>query len=160
MIQFLLWTSIGQTWIAHKAAGILGERLNTTVTVEKIDISFFKFIKLKKVYIEDLNKDTLLFVESLNAEISHWNYENDSLNITLDKIAVTSPIYHLHQNLGDSVTSLTRVFQNLSSKNTPTSNLNIEIEVSRISIDNGSFEWNNENVEKTPFGVNWSHLGL
>lgn len=146
--------------MAQKATSYLGGKLNTVVSVEKIDISFFKFIRLENFYIEDLNQDTLIYVNSLSAEINDWNYKKSALSIDFGKVEVASVYYNLNQASNDSLTSLTRVFESLKSTSTDTSSLDIQITSEHIVITDGVFNWHNHSIKNEGYGVNWDHLGV
>ncbi len=117
-------------------------------------------MSLEKVYIEDLNQDTLFFINELRTEIDFWKFKNDSLKLNLGVIQIDQMVYKLHQNLGDSVTNITRLFAPLSSTDTSSNNLTIEISSSQISITDGKFYWNNINETPQEFGVDWDHIAL
>lgn len=53
-----------------KAIGYLKDKTNTEVSLESIKIALPKDIVLNKFYIEDLKKDTLLYAEKLQVDIS------------------------------------------------------------------------------------------
>jgi hypothetical protein len=48
---------------------IISENVNAKFTVSAIDISFFNKVRLKNVYIEDLNQDTLLYADQITSTI-------------------------------------------------------------------------------------------
>lgn len=147
--------------VAQKATQILGDKLNTVVSIKKIDISFFKFVSLEQVYIEDLNEDTLFFINKVSTEIDFWKFKHDSLKLNLGLIQIDQISYNLTQNKDDSITNLTQLFAPLFTNDTSGNNVTIEISSSQISISEGTFSWNNKNKEPIlPFGVDWDHIGL
>lgn len=160
LIQFLLWTSVGQTWVANQATSFLEEKLNTVVSIEKVDISFFKFISLDQIYIEDLNQDTLFYVQTIKAEIDFWDYSKDSLSLNFGNVEIQTPLYYLTQNQGDSITNITHLFAPLSSGENSDGKLHLHIEANEIFVNQGRFIWNNYNEPEMDFGVNWDHIGL
>src|SRR5690606_23931499 len=58
-----------QNFIAHKASNYLSKELQTTIQLESIYFRPFNSIHLKKFYIEDHDRDTLLFVDELLADL-------------------------------------------------------------------------------------------
>lgn len=160
LIQFLLWTTIGQTWVAKRATDFLAYKLNTEVSVESVNISFFKFISLENLYIEDLNQDTLFYATSLSTEIDYWSFKNDSFSLNLGVVQIESPQYFLDQLPHDSITNLTRLFQPFSSNDTTSSLDLIQISANQIKIHNGKFNWINHNDTSNHYGVNWNNIGL
>jgi hypothetical protein len=64
-----LQSSTVQTFLTHRIAEQLSRKLDTHITVGKVNISLFKKLLLKDVMIEDQQSDTLLFVETISAKI-------------------------------------------------------------------------------------------
>lgn len=59
-----------QTWAAIKAASYLSAELKTKVAIKSLYIKPFKSVVMEGLYIEDLDKDTLLSAPKLTVEIS------------------------------------------------------------------------------------------
>lgn len=70
-----------QTWLVEKVTNYLSKELKTRVEVKHVDIAFFRTIVLRDIYIEDLQKDTLLYSRELNVNISRFNYQDKSIVI-------------------------------------------------------------------------------
>ena len=70
LIVILIQTSPVQNFIRGKAVTWLEKKLNTKVDVGKIYIGFPKDVVIEKIYIEDLEKDTLLSAGKLKVDIS------------------------------------------------------------------------------------------
>ncbi len=66
----LLSSSKVQNKIVDKVASSFSEKLNTKVSVGDVHYKLFNTFKLNDFYIEDLNKDTLLYVERAYAKFS------------------------------------------------------------------------------------------
>ena len=76
-------------WLMKK----MSENYNTKITIEGIDIAFFKSLVLKKVMIEDQQQDTLLFIDKASLNIDSLSFskrriyfgslyfENSNINI-------------------------------------------------------------------------------
>lgn len=58
-----------QTWLAHKLASSLSKDLGTKVSINNINIWFFDRAQLEGLYIEDLHRDTLLYVEKADINL-------------------------------------------------------------------------------------------
>jgi translocation and assembly module TamB len=59
-----------QRYLTHKAASYLSDKIKTKVEVGEINVSFPKSIHLKDVFVEDQQKDTLLFSHSLKIDLN------------------------------------------------------------------------------------------
>src|SRR5690554_215589 len=76
-----------QTYLTGKLAAHFAEKLNTKITIGRVDVAFFKRIILEDVLIEDQQADTLLYVQSASAKIDTLNLRKRKLsfhNIALD----------------------------------------------------------------------------
>ena len=160
LIQFFLWTSVGQTMVANQAANYLSGRLNTNVSVQKVDISFFKFIRLEEVYVEDLHNDTLFYIKNLDTEISNFRMKNDTFLFNLGSVQIDKPVYKLNQLESDSLTNLYFLIDSFTSNDTSSSNLDILINSTSVTITNAHFVWDNYNYEQEDFGIDWDHIDL
>jgi len=58
-----------QNWSVQQITQSLSNRLDTEVSIDYFRLAFFNKLALKGVYIEDLNRDTLLVAENLTASI-------------------------------------------------------------------------------------------
>ncbi len=80
-----------QTWLVKKIAANLSEKLHTKVTVKSVDVRFFNKVLLQGVIVEDLKKDTLLYVGALKANVTDWFFFKDKIslqNVGLDDAVV------------------------------------------------------------------------
>lgn len=59
-----------QTWVVKKAANYLEDKLQTTVTLNKIYIAFPDELVIKGLYVEDQQHDTLLYLGELKVDIA------------------------------------------------------------------------------------------
>lgn len=62
-----------QSWLADKATTWLSEKTDTKVSVEGVEIKFFRMIRLNNVYIEDQKGDTLAYIRHLDSKLSYFN---------------------------------------------------------------------------------------
>lgn len=58
-----------QQFVSQKAASYLSKELNTTVSLSSIYIKPFSSIVLRELYIQDLEQDTLFFVDEFSAKL-------------------------------------------------------------------------------------------
>jgi len=128
-----------QTFISNAVVFELSNKLHSKVTVGKIEYTLFNSITIQKLYVEDLQKDTLLYVDRADAHFDFWEFlhgkvlissvEFDQLygNIIIDKEG--------HSNL-DFVMN---TFKKPASKDTT----QIEYRINRFKVHNSSFHYTN-----------------
>ena len=71
-----------QTKLVHYITTQLKNKLKTNVKIESINIRFFKKVEIFGMYIEDLQKDTLLYAPKLTANISIFSIQKQKLIIS------------------------------------------------------------------------------
>jgi len=59
-----------QNLVVHGAARLLSRRLETTVHVGRIDASLFGRVRVENIYVEDLQHDTLLYADRVDAFVA------------------------------------------------------------------------------------------
>ncbi len=70
IVLFLIQAPAVQNFARKKIVSYLENKLHTKVEIGKLDIDFPTTVSLQKVYIEDQNKDTLLYGGELKVDIS------------------------------------------------------------------------------------------
>lgn len=70
-----------QTRISRYVANVLSEKLNTNISVGKVDIRFFHEVYFEDILIEDQSGDTLLFSHLLTATIDTFKINKQILQI-------------------------------------------------------------------------------
>ncbi|MEP6595975.1 MAG: translocation/assembly module TamB domain-containing protein, partial [Ginsengibacter sp.] len=91
LVVLLLQTAPVQNFVRGKVQTYLQNKLKTRVEIGKLDLSFPYYLQLKKVYIEDQTKDTLLSGESLKVSLQMWKLLKNDIQIkeiNLDNITI------------------------------------------------------------------------
>jgi len=137
-----------QTWLVKKVTHKLSAELGTKVAVKKVDFSVFKKLMLEGVYIEDHNKDTLLYAGRISVGFNNWFIFKDK-TIIHEADLEYAKIY-LHRK--DSIWNYAHISKYLSSdkpqqKNSKPLNLSLK----NIHLSNIDFymkdEWIGEDIK-------------
>jgi hypothetical protein len=94
-------TSGFQTYLGQKASAWLSDELNTEIRIDKVDIDFFNSVLLKGVYVQDLNKDTLLYGSEIICDIENFSYSEYKLD--LDQIELKNMVAKVITYKGDTI---------------------------------------------------------
>jgi hypothetical protein len=101
-VPILLQSNKIQNYIVHTVTKQLSEKLNTRVEVGKVNYKLFNSLEISNVYIEDLNKDTLIHVNKADLHFLFWDFLKGKVvftdvklielsgNITIDKQGKTN----------------------------------------------------------------------
>ena len=90
-----------QNYIIDKITFSVSSKTNSTITIGRVGISFPKSLFLKNVYLDDLNKDTLLYAGEIKADVDMIAlFKGDIVinKISLDEIKAT-----IHRSSNDSL---------------------------------------------------------
>lgn len=75
-----------QTKIVHYTVSLVGDKTNTRVEIEKVSISFPKSIVVEGLYLEDKQKDTLIFAGKAKVDIALLDLFSNKININSFKL--------------------------------------------------------------------------
>ena len=149
-----------QTYFAKKTAQYLSNELNTKVYVGGLHIKPFKSLELDTLYIEDLEKDTLLFSPkfTVNLNFLSLNHKKISINtLQMDNGKIYLKKYK------DQTTNLAFIIKYFSSgKKTPEKKTSkpFDIILKKIELNNIAFKYKNFNNTKPVGGVNFNDIYL
>ncbi len=93
VFYILFNSSFIQSILVKQATNYLSKQLKTEVSIEKVDIAFFNSVLLKDIFVKDLQKDTLLHIQELEAEL--YNVFLDVEKIFLSKLILKNLTFNL-----------------------------------------------------------------
>jgi hypothetical protein len=82
MLWFALKIPAVQNFVAQKVVTRLSQELKTKVTVKRVNFSLFNFMNIEGLYIEDLQKDTLLYAGVAQVKITDWFFLKDKAQLS------------------------------------------------------------------------------
>ncbi len=135
----------GQNIIKEQVISYISSKTQATISLSRLYITFTGDITVEDLYIEDLNKDTLLYSRSLTADIPLWPILTGG-GITVDKldwIDVRANVYRENEEMGFNYQFLIDAFISsdttevvLKDSRRTTVNLSVgEINLSNIIVD-------------------------
>lgn len=96
-----------QQKITQKAISFLREKIKTEVTLESLYISFPKNIVVEGLYLEDQQRDTLLYVGKLSVDTDLWALTRNE--IQLNNISLENTIANINRTENDSAFNFTYI---------------------------------------------------
>jgi hypothetical protein len=82
LIAALIQIPAIQTKIVNAATSFISDKTHTRVELKKIKISFPKSVVIEGLYLEDIKKDTLLYVGELEVNIAFKDLISKKINIS------------------------------------------------------------------------------
>ncbi|MBC8045233.1 MAG: translocation/assembly module TamB domain-containing protein, partial [Fimbriimonadaceae bacterium] len=132
-----------QDWAAQKVTAYLTNKLNTKVEVGDVTIELFSHIVLNEVYIEDLQKDTLLYAKKF--EINLGTLNPFSPKVKIKKAQLENAYINIYRNNPDTVFNYQFIIDAFASKKDDTSaSKPMEIDLQRLVIEKTRFIMHDE----------------
>ena len=148
-----------QTYASQKIANYISEQTNTPVRIEGVNISPFKSIILKGLYIEDYQKDTLVYVGNLTAKIDSFNIRKQKIfinKLTLDKAYVN--LREDENRLFNYDVFLDSLSSGKKGNTTDTIQKSWEITVTNVDLINSQFGYSAPDTIPQEFGMNYNNI--
>jgi hypothetical protein len=154
----LLKNSRIQDYLAQIVTRELSEKLDAKVSVGTIEYKLFNSISINELYVEDLHRDTLLYVHEANAHFHFWKFFRGVVSFT------SIDFNRLHGNIViDSMgqSNLDFIIKAFEKPHTNDSS-QVEYRIERFGIVNSSFNFTNHQVDSllNPELFNASRLKL
>jgi len=147
-----------QTKLAQIAAAYLSSELETEIRIDKVDIVFFDLVDIQGVYVEDKNKDTLLFAQEIRVNIADFNLSKSFVDI--DEVRLTNATVRMVKYAGDSTYNFQHFVDYFASTKEDTTSSSFSMNVRKLALGDINFIYQDENAEKTKFGIDYSNLAI
>ncbi|MES2286476.1 MAG: translocation/assembly module TamB [Bacteroidota bacterium] len=82
LIAVLIQIPAVQTKVINAATSFISDKTHTRVELKKINISFPKSVVIEGLYLEDIKKDTLLYIGEVRVDIAFKDLINKKINIS------------------------------------------------------------------------------
>ncbi|HUH20139.1 translocation/assembly module TamB domain-containing protein [Albibacterium sp.] len=144
-----------QNYVTQKASQYLSHELQTTIKLESLYFKPFNAIQIKNFYIEDQEKDTLLFFGELQADLdlsSIWNSE-----LIIDNISISDGKISIKKQL-DSTTNFTFIQQYFSPDRKEKPSKKLDLILSSATLKNIELYYKNYSSKHGVNGINFGDL--
>lgn len=78
----ILRSPVVQTWLVQKITSHFSEKLNTTISIKGVSVSFFNKVIIEEVLVNDQEGDSLLFVHDIKASIESISLKRREIGIS------------------------------------------------------------------------------
>ncbi len=147
-----------QQYVSQKAATYLSKELKTTITLESIYFKPFSSILLTKLYVEDLEMDTLLYVDEFSARLDFRSVLN--AKIMINKVELKGGKFAL-KKYKDSTSNLTFIRDYFKSEEKGgEKNKGIDIIVPDLSFQGIDFKYKDYAAREVERGIDYGDVHL
>lgn len=141
----LLNSTAGQNYIVRKVTEKIAKNIDTKITFDKIEIGYFNKIWFRKIYIEDQQKDTLLYSELLIVNFKSLNRRKREINIK--KIEIYDAIVNFKTDSANTI-NIKFITDRLNRKDT--TRVRWKIRMHSIQCKNTVFSYKRHNPKTGP----------
>ncbi|MCB0805675.1 MAG: translocation/assembly module TamB [Bacteroidales bacterium] len=154
---FVFRNPLVQTILARMATSYLTEELQTTVTLDKLDIHWLKSVKLHNLLIKDQRYDSLFFAKELSINLDkpviyYRTFKPESVELEQGHFRLRNYREEQSSNLRFLIDFFTPSDTN-KQDTTP-----VPIELNKLLIRDFEFSYFNENEEKTPGQIDFNDI--
>jgi hypothetical protein len=147
-----------QTKLTGYIASYLSDELKTAVTVQGVDIGFFNRVILEGLYLEDLNGDTLAYLNHLHLGIGGIGIRSKKVVIT--KVRIDDLKFYLHKYEGDEKLNIQFLIDYFSVPKDSASANEWDIRSDAFELRNASFKLKNHYANSTSIGIDYKDLDV
>lgn len=151
----LLWPPV-QTRVVAWLSGKASTELGTEVSVGRVAISLRGQLVLDRIYIADLDGDTLIAVGSLR--VKGLRIHPRAKVIAMGGVDLSEGRFNLRTPENEEKSNLTLLLDRLGGSDTTASGEDWAIHCKRFNIEDFHFSYHNANVPRIPFGIDFEHV--
>lgn len=156
VLSLLLDIPAVQNFAVQKAVRMASKKLETTVSIDRVDIGLFSKIKVKGFYVEDYQRDTLLYVGSLDAYVTGFGIFGGGVELSRGEI-VDAKLY-LRETPGGEM-NIKQIVNRISDPGKPKKG-NFRLSLKKASIENMDLCLERLEHRNPEFGIDFSHMHL
>ncbi len=154
LVLLLIQVPYVQNKIKDKAVAYLQEKIHTKVSIDHLYVGFPKNIILEKIYLEDQQKDTLLYGGNLNINISLLKLIHSEVEInSVDLNDITANV----KRNQDSVYNFSYILKAFAPKTKDTTSKSMKITLNTINLDKIKVRFDDE-ITKNDLKVYLHHF--
>lgn len=155
IISIVLSLPAVQTAIARKVTNSLNKDFGTNINIDRVHVTFYGGVSLKKVYIEDEYADTLIYAQTINTNLLGLRSALNN-NIKFGDVKLSNAFLNIKTYPGDRDTNLDVFVAKFDSGDT-TSTQPFLMSFTAIELENSRFKMSDLNKEE-PVILNFYNL--
>lgn len=148
-----------QKFAADFAIGKLKPKVKTEMSIDKIRIKLFNSVEIGGLYVEDQEKDTLLFADKLSARINIWNLLDNHLSIESVRLDnFTAKVYRESKDTTFNFQFIIDAFAPTDTLKKKSEKAPLKISINDIKLSNGTLRYDILSRPEAPGKFNPDHF--
>ncbi len=133
-----------QNFIAQSVVAELSDKLHSKVTLGSVDYKFFNTITLNELYVEDQQRDTLLYIKHANARFNFWKIFKSKILITSVELDEFYGNLKIDKAGRSNLDFVIKAFKKPKTKDST----NVEYRIDHFKLNNSAFSYTNLKMYK------------
>lgn len=146
-----------QNFVAREATEIISRKLGTRISIDRVDIGLFYRVSLDGFYVEDFQRDTLLYAGRLDARIKSLGLFGGGL--VFSRAELSDARFCLRET-PDGEMNIKQVVDKLSKKDKARAEGKFRLEIERLETDGLDFCMERLEHRNPSYGVDFSDMHL
>ena len=155
-LVYAIRTPVFQTFLVQRVASFLSAELNTTVSLDRIQIEFFRTLSIKNLYVEDLHGDTLISAGELNTVIEMFSPGNNK--IYLGGVDLKNAVFKLQKYPDEKGLNLQFIIDYFSGGSRDSTAAPFDFNPGEIRLTNVQFVYRDNRYEDDRDGVDFDNI--
>ncbi len=154
-LSLLLNLSVVQNYVGQRAADWLGQKLETRVTLDRLQLKLFNRVSISGLYLEDYHQDTLFYANRVTVPIRHIDFVTG--RIALGEVELDHPKFYLMQD-STGTTNLKQILQKVKRKKPKEKKRPFRLVASGLAIHEMAFKHRKRDLIDRHGAVNFTDL--
>lgn len=146
-----------QNFVAREATEIISRKLGTRISIDRVDIGLFYRVSLDGFYVEDFQRDTLLYAGRLDARIKSLGLFGEGL--VFSRAELSDARFCLRET-PDGEMNIKQVVDKLSKKDKARAEGKFRLEIERLETDGLDFCMERLEHRNPSYGVDFADMHL
>lgn len=146
-----------QNFVAREATEIISRKLGTRISIDRVDIGLFYRVSLDGFYVEDFQRDTLLYAGRLDARIKSFGLFGGGL--VFSRAELSDARFCLRET-PDGEMNIKQVVDKLSKKDKARAEGKFRLEIERLETDGLDFCMERLEHRNPSYGVDFADMHL
>ena len=146
-----------QRRLVQRVTVLASEKLGTTVSVDRLKIGFFNRVELEGFYVEDFDRDTLLYASQLEASIARLGILTS--DFVFDEVLLRDAKFHLRES-SRGVMNVKEVVDSMRRKEPREKKKKLSLLFRHLEFEGVEFWLKRNAPRRHEYGIDWADMRL
>lgn len=157
LLGLLLQIERVQSTLAQHATELISEQLGTTVSIRSLKIGFFNRVELEEFYVEDFDRDTLIYASRLDASVANLGLISGDL--VFGDLLLQDAKFHLRESSRGEM-NIKEVVDSLRRKEPDPKKEPFKMIFRRLNFEGLEFWLKRDEPRRHDYGIDWADMRL